>query len=662
MKKQVETLAFFRNYPTKNNIVKNEIIDVVAFFGNCAFFAIESSFDPFHDSGASMTKPAEGFSELNLISPIVEAVSELGYESPLPIQSSCIPPLLEGKDVLGLAQTGTGKTGAFALPLLSNIDLDLNSPQVLVLAPTRELAIQVAEAFQAYARHLKGFHVVPIYGGQRYSFQFSQLKRGPQVIVGTPGRILDHLSRGTLDLSKIKTFVLDEADEMLRMGFVEDVETIMSHAPDEKQMALFSATMPPQIKRISKKYLKDPVEIRIKAKTSTAENIEQVYLVVPNSAKFEALARILETESYDGILIFSRTRLGTMELAEKLAARGFDVAALNGDMDQRARERTVNRLKRGDIDIVVATDVAARGLDVDRISLVVNFDIPGDSEAYIHRIGRTGRVGRYGKAILFANPREKRLLLAIERATRQPLKKMEMPSHDTVTRKRIDKFRDQMLQMMENESLEFFQELSFELMEEMDVDLLQLTAATLYMAQKDRPLQAEDTRALNNRGFDEPKRGRNERGRNDRGRPERGGERGQGRGRQLKNMALFRIEVGSKDNVEIRNIVGAVANETSIRSQFIGQIRIHPDFSTIELPDDLPQSIVDHLKTTHVGKKQMRISRCKGDGPWSCGGGGDGAKKGPGAGTDDQVGTGKPWKKKKKFKKKKKDKNKGKKK
>ncbi|MCP4291383.1 MAG: DEAD/DEAH box helicase [bacterium] len=610
-----------------------------------------------------MTKPAEGFSELNLISPIVEAVSELGYESPLPIQSSCIPPLLEGKDVLGLAQTGTGKTGAFALPLLSNIDLDLNSPQVLVLAPTRELAIQVAEAFQAYARHLKGFHVVPIYGGQRYSFQFSQLKRGPQVIVGTPGRILDHLSRGTLDLSKIKTFVLDEADEMLRMGFVEDVETIMSHAPDEKQMALFSATMPPQIKRISKKYLKDPVEIRIKAKTSTAENIEQVYLVVPNSAKFEALARILETESYDGILIFSRTRLGTMELAEKLAARGFDVAALNGDMDQRARERTVNRLKRGDIDIVVATDVAARGLDVERISLVVNFDIPGDSEAYIHRIGRTGRVGRYGKAILFANPREKRLLLAIERATRQPLKKMEMPSHDTVTRKRIDKFRDQMLQMMENESLEFFQDLSFELMEEMDVDLLQLTAATLYMAQKDRPLQAEDTRALNNRGFDEPKRGRNERGSNDRGRPERGGERGQGRGRQLKNMALFRIEVGSKDNVEIRNIVGAVANETSIRSQFIGQIRIHPDFSTIELPDDLPQSIVDHLKTTHVGKKQMRISRCKGDGPWSCGGGGGsgGAKKDTGAGTDAQVGTGKPWKKKKKFKKKK-NKDKGKKK
>ncbi len=562
-----------------------------------------------------MSQPAQGFSELNLADPLVKAVAELGYESTLPIQAACIPPLLEGRDVLGLAQTGTGKTAAFALPLLSNIDLSNNTPQVLVLTPTRELAIQVAEAFQAYARHLRGFHVVPIYGGQRYSFQFNQLHRGPQVIVGTPGRLLDHLKRRTLNLGGITTVVLDEADEMLRMGFVEDVENIMSHAPDEKQMALFSATMPPQIKRISKKYLTDPVEIKIESKTSTADNIEQVYLVVPNHAKFEALARILETESYDGILIFTRTRVATTELAEKMAARGFDVSALNGDMSQESRERTIKRLKTGKIDIVVATDVAARGLDVERISMVINYDIPGDSEAYIHRIGRTGRVGRYGKAILFANPREKRLLLAIERATRQPLKRMEMPSHDTVTRKRIEKFRDSLVQMMEKQdSLEFFQDLSFELMEEMDIDMLQLAAGALCMAQKDRPLQAEDSRALSSPHWDEPRQGRQ-------GRKERGGP----KGRQMKNMALYRIEIGSADGVEIRNIVGAVANETSIRSRFIGQIRIQQDFSTIELPDDLPQSIVDHLKTTHVGPKQMRISRIRNEGQ-----GGGGPREKPG--------------------------------
>jgi len=559
-----------------------------------------------------MSNPAQGFSELNLADPLVKAVTELGYESPLPIQAACIPPLLEGRDVLGLAQTGTGKTAAFALPLLSNIDLTNNTPQVLVLTPTRELAIQVAEAFQAYARHLRGFHVVPIYGGQRYSFQFSQLHRGPHVIVGTPGRLLDHLKRRTLDLSGLTTLVLDEADEMLRMGFVEDVENIMSQAPDEKQMALFSATMPPQIKRISKKYLNDPVDVKIEAKTSTADNIEQVYLVVPNHAKFEALARVLETESYDGILIFTRTRVATMELAEKMAARGFNVAALNGDMSQQSRERTIKRLKTGNVDIVVATDVAARGLDVERISMVINYDIPGDSEAYIHRIGRTGRVGRYGKAILFANPREKRLLLSIERATRQPLKRMEMPSHDTVTRKRIEKFRDSLVALVEEQdSMEFFQDLSFELMEEMDIDMLQLAAGALCMAQKERPLQAEDSRALNISHFDEPRQGRQ--GRQDRGGP---------KGRQLQNMALYRIEIGSADGVEIRNIVGAVANETSIRSRFIGQIRIHQDFSTIELPDDLPQNIVDHLKTTHVGPKQMRISRIRNEGP-----GGDGPRE-----------------------------------
>ncbi len=544
-----------------------------------------------------MTKSAQGFSELELAAPLVKAVTELGYESPLPIQAACIPPLLAGRDVLGLAQTGTGKTAAFALPLMSRIDLALKKPQVLVLAPTRELAIQVAEAFQAYARHLPGFHVLPIYGGQRYSFQFSQLHRGPQVIVGTPGRIQDHLDRGTLKLDAVRSVVLDEADEMLRMGFIDAVEAILAATPEQRQMALFSATMPPPIRRISKKHLVDPVEVRIDAKTITADNIEQVYLVVPEAAKFEALVRVLETESYDGILIFARTRLATTELAEKLSARGYDVAALNGDMEQRARERTINRLKSGKVDIVVATDVAARGLDVERISLVVNFDIPGDSEAYIHRIGRTGRVGRYGKAILFANPRERRLLQAIERVTRQPLKPMEMPSHDAVTRKRVEKFREQLVAAMGAEPQEFFQDLGLELMEELNIDILQLAAGALCLAQQDRPLQVKESRALASPRWDEPK--------------PPGRERPPARGRPGRNQALYRLEVGSDDGVEVRNILGAVANETGLRSRFIGQIRIHPRFSTIELPDDLPHNMIEHLKRVYVGQKALKISRAR---------------------------------------------------
>jgi len=552
-----------------------------------------------------MSNPAQGFSELDLAAPLVKAVTELGYESPLPIQAACIPPLLAGRDVLGLAQTGTGKTGAFALPLLSKVDLSLNAPQVLVLCPTRELAIQVAEAFQAYARYLKGFHVLPIYGGQRYSFQFSHLQRGPQVIVGTPGRVQDHINRKTLKLDQIKTVVLDEADEMLRMGFVDEVEAILKETPADRQMALFSATIPPQIKRISKRYLKDPEEIRIEARTTTADNIEQVYLVVPNAAKFEALARILETESYDGILIFSRTRISTTELAERLAARGFDVAALNGEMTQQARERTIKRLKTGNVDIVVATDVAARGLDVERISLVINYDIPGDSDSYVHRIGRTGRVGRYGKAILFASPRERHLLRSIERVTRQPIKPMEMPSHDAVTRKRVEKFRDQLSTLMIEEPQAFFQDLTFELMEELNIDILQLAAGAICLAQKDRPLQAEKTRDLVNAKWDDPRPSRN--------------DRGPGQGRTSRKMTLYHIQVGSEDGVEVRNILGAVTNETGLRGRFIGQIRIHPHYSTIELPDDIPPTMIEHLKKVFVGGKPMQISRNRGAGPRSDG-------------------------------------------
>jgi ATP-dependent RNA helicase DeaD len=557
-----------------------------------------------------MTHSSSGFSELNLAAPLVKAVTELGYETVLPIQAACIPPLLAGRDVLGLAQTGTGKTGAFALPLLSRIDLSVKAPQVLVLTPTRELAIQVAEAFQAYARHMKEFHVLPIYGGQSYAFQFNQLRRGPHVVVGTPGRVQDHLDRGTLDLGGIISVVLDEADEMLRMGFVEAVESILGNTPDKRQMALFSATMPAQIKRISKRHLKDPVEIRIETKTMTAENIEQVYLVVPQPGKFEALVRVLETESYDGVIIFARTRLATTDLAEKLSARGYDVAALSGEVTQIGRERIVKRLKSGKLDMIVATDVAARGLDVERISLVINYDIPGDSEAYIHRIGRTGRVGRYGKAILFANPRERRLLDSIERLTRQPLKRMEVPSHDAVTRKRVLKFREELTELMATQPMSFFEELGLELMESMKIDVMQLAAGALCYAQKDQPLQAKDSGAIAEGRWDEPRRGPRDR---DAGPRDRGPGPGPAPGRHGRNMILYRIDAGSSDGVEVRNIVGAVTNESGLRNRFIGQIRIHPDHSTIELPDDLPPAMIEHLRKVYVGGKAMMMTAASED-------------------------------------------------
>ncbi len=555
-----------------------------------------------------MSQDLPGFSDLNLPPALLQAVQEMGYESPLPIQAACIPPLLEGRDVLGLAQTGTGKTAAFALPLLARIDLEQPYPQVLVLAPTRELAIQVAESFQAYARHLPGFHVCPIYGGQRYSFQFNMLRRGPQVIVGTPGRILDHLDRGTLNLDGVETIVLDEADEMLRMGFVDDVEAIMALAPQERQLALFSATMPPRIKRICTRHLNDPVEVRIEAQTVTADNIEQFYVVVPQSAKFEALTRLLESESYDGLLIFTRTRLETTELTEKLSARGYDVAALNGDMDQRARERTVRRLKNGQVDLMVATDVAARGLDVDRISLVINYDLPGDSEAYVHRIGRTGRAGRKGKALLFLNPRERHILKSIERVTRQTLEPLPMPSHDEITARRVDKFKDKLATVMAEQRQDFFENLSFELMEALNIDVLQLAAGALCLAQQDNPLRADKTPALQQARWEEqPARNR--------GRGQGRGEgRGEGRNGPAANMALFRIEVGSEDGLEVRNIVGAIANEAGIRNRFIGQVRIHPRYSTVELPDDLPEGIIAQLKSVYVAGKAMRLSRASGDG------------------------------------------------
>ena len=377
------------------------------------------------------------FADLGLSAPVMAAVTAVGYESPSPIQAATIPAMLAGRDVLGTAQTGTGKTAAFALPVLSNIDLNAERPQALVLAPTRELAIQVAEAFQKYATKVPGFHVLPIYGGQSYYPQLQALKRGVHVVVGTPGRVIDHLERGSLDLSGLTTLVLDEADEMLRMGFIDDVETVLKKTPETRQVALFSATMPPAIRRIAQTYLKQPVEVTIAAKTTTSANIRQRYWWVSGMHKLDALTRILEVEPFDGMIVFARTKAATEELADKLQARGLAAAAINGDMQQAAREKTIQQLKDGKLDILVATDVAARGLDVERISHVLNYDIPYDTESYVHRIGRTGRAGRTGDAILFVTPREKGMLRAIERATRQPIEEMQLPSVEAVNDRRV---------------------------------------------------------------------------------------------------------------------------------------------------------------------------------------------------------------------------------
>ncbi|GAC1623540.1 MAG: DEAD/DEAH box helicase [Nevskia sp.] len=432
------------------------------------------------------------FRDLALSEPVLAALEAVGYESPSPIQAATIPHLLEGRDVLGQAQTGTGKTAAFALPVLSKIDLNSRAVQVLVLAPTRELAIQVAEAFQKYAAKLPGFHVLPIYGGQSYGPQLQALKRGVHVVVGTPGRVLDHMKRGTLDVSQIKCLVLDEADEMLRMGFIEDVEFVLKETPPERQVALFSATMPTVIRRIAQTYLREPAEVTIKSKTSTATNIRQRYWLVSGINKLDALTRILEAETFDGMLIFARTKAGTQELADKLEARGYNAAALNGDMEQRAREHTVNRLKDGRLDIVVATDVAARGLDVERISHVFNYDIPTDTESYVHRIGRTGRAGRSGEAILFVAPRERHMLKLIERATRQPITPMELPSVDAVNVHRVERFKQKIATALEAGGLDLFRSIIESYEREQNIPAIEIAAALAKLVQGNAALLLAD--------------------------------------------------------------------------------------------------------------------------------------------------------------------------
>ena len=565
--------------------------------------------------------PIPLFADLNLSAPLLRVLQDLGYELPSPIQAATIPILLDNRDVLGQAQTGTGKTAAFALPILSRIDLKQSVPQALVLAPTRELAIQVAEAFQRYASHIPGFHVLPIYGGQSYGAQLSALRRGVHVVVGTPGRVIDHLDKGSLDLSKLKTLVLDEADEMLRMGFIDDVERILQETPDTRQTALFSATMPSAIKRIAQTYLRNPTEVTIAAKTGTADNIRQRYWLVSGMHKLDALTRILEAETFDGMIIFSRTKLGTEELAGKLQARGFSAAAINGDIQQQQRERTIGQLKSGEIDILVATDVAARGLDVERISHVINYDVPHDPESYTHRIGRTGRAGRSGEAILFITPRERNLLKAIERATRQPISPLELPTVQVVNDVRIAKFKEQISDTLALGELDVFASLIEEYEREHNVPALEIAAALAKMARGNVPLlldkKQREPQAAASWSDERPARAaRSERPerqerpeRSDRTerpaaprkeRPDRPAEVG---------MQSFRIEVGHAHGVKPGNIVGAIANEAGLESRHIGRIDIQDDYSTLDLPADMPKQLLEHLKTVWVAGQQLRISR-----------------------------------------------------
>ena len=546
-----------------------------------------------------MTKPkiaTPSFRDMNIAEPFLAVLDEIGYETPTPIQAQAIPHLLQGLDLLGHAPTGTGKTAAFALPLLSRLNMDDKNVQVMTLTPTRELAIQVAEAFQRYASHLKGFHVLPIYGGQEYSGQIRALKRGVQVVVGTPGRVMDHMRKGTLKLGGLQALVLDEADEMLRMGFIDEVQWILDQTPEKRQMALFSATMPKEVERIARRHLSNPQEVSIKARTATAETIRQRYWQVSGLHKLDALTRILEVEDFEAILMFVRTKTATTELAEKLEARGYSAAAMNGDMAQAHREQTVERLKRGSLDILVATDVAARGLDVERISHVVNYDIPYDTEAYIHRIGRTGRAGRSGEAILFVAPRERRMLSAIERATRQKIERLQLPTTETVNNKRIADFKQKISDTLAGGEMTFMQNLVEQYRNEHDVPALDIAAALAKMSIGDKPLLLSADKERKARDFDKESAPRGKK-RHDRTIPELDSDK-----------QRYRIEVGHEHGVKPGNIVGAIANEAGLAGDHIGSISIDQEFSLVDLPAGMPKDIFMDLRKVRVCGRPMNIS------------------------------------------------------
>jgi ATP-dependent RNA helicase DeaD len=545
----------------------------------------------------STTEPSvASFGDLGLSAAVLEALAEVGYESPSPIQAATIPVLLAGQDMLGQAQTGTGKTAAFALPMLSRIEVRGGPPQGIVLVPTRELAIQVAEAFQRYASKIRGFHVLPIYGGQSYTPQLMSLKRGAHVVVGTPGRVMDHLKRGTLDLGGVTCLVLDEADEMLQMGFVDDIEWILEQTPPTRQVALFSATLPSPIRRIAQKHLREPVEVTITSKTSTATNIRQRYWVVSGVHKLDALTRILEAEPFDGMLIFTRTKQSTVELAERLEARGFAVAALNGDMQQKDRERTVTRLKGGQLDILVATDVAARGLDVERISHVVNYDVPYDTESYVHRIGRTGRAGRNGEAILFITPRERNMLRYIERATRSPLEPMDLPTVADVNEQRVARFRQRITEALAAGQGEPFLSLIEEFEREHDVPAIEIAAALAGLLQGGSPLLLKEK-------SERPASSADDRG-------EESGRRAAPAQERLaeEDTETFRIEVGYVHGVKPGNIVGAIANVAGLEGRQIGHVDIREDHTFVGLPKGMPDAVMTELAKTRVAGQMLRIS------------------------------------------------------
>ncbi|ACV25837.1 DEAD/DEAH box helicase [Kangiella koreensis] len=556
------------------------------------------------------------FDELGLSPAVLKSIKQVGYEQPSPIQSASIPVLMAGKDIIGQAQTGTGKTAAFALPMLSRLDAKDNNTQLLVLAPTRELAIQVAEACQSYAKNMPGLNVLPIYGGQKYDIQLRQLKRGAQIVVGTPGRVMDHIRRGTLKLDNLKALVLDEADEMLRMGFIDDVEWVLGHTPKTRQIALFSATMPKEIKKVAEKYLHEPEHIKIQTKTSTATTINQRYWLVSGIHKLDALTRVLETEEFDGMIIFVRTKIATTELADKLTARGFRAEALNGDIAQTTRERIVEKLKKGQIDILIATDVAARGLDVERISHVVNYDIPYDTESYVHRIGRTGRAGRSGNAILFVAHRERRMLKAIERATNQPITEMQMPSIDNINEQRMSRFERKVLSTIENDDLSFFKQFITKLEEKTDTDPQIIAAALAKLAGGDELILKELPKAKKERSerADRPERS----DRRDRKGRDEGSKRSSDRSfspyaQPLKShpdieMERFKIEAGHSHNVKVSNIVGAIANEAEIDSEYIGRIDIFDEFTTVDLPAGMPKEVLQILSKAYVAGRPMSLT------------------------------------------------------
>ncbi len=565
----------------------------------------------------SNTPAITSFDELGLAQPILKAITDNGYESPSPIQAKSIPALLSGRDVLGQAQTGTGKTAAFALPILSQLDLSAKGVQVLVLTPTRELAIQVAEAFQSYAKYLSGFHVLPIYGGQSFEPQLKALRRGVHVVVGTPGRIMDHMRRKTLKLDRLSTLVLDEADEMLRMGFIDDVDWILGHTPEQRQIALYSATMPKQVKKVAVDHLTDPLDIKIATKTSTAKNINQRYWLVSGLHKLDALTRLLETEDFDGVLIFVRTKVATEELADKLKARGFAAEALNGDLVQKQRERLVNHLKNGHVDILIGTDVVARGLDVDRISHVINYHIPYDAESYVHRIGRTGRAGRSGEAILFVARREQRMLRMIENTTKQKIEPMKMPTVKDINVQRMQKFKDRISDTLASADLGIYQQIVREFQQETDNDQTQIAAALAFMAQGDKGLMLSEEPAF----YDHEKQG------NKRQKPKSfNDERSKNRKKltldtepePLKKhpdvaMQRYFMDVGYNNDVKPSNIVGMIINEADLNKEYIGHIEIYDGCSTVDLPADMPDDLLKQLNKSFICGKRSGMTELQKD-------------------------------------------------